>query len=85
MTYILVKCPKCKIKAFVLDYSNNGCLEGIGDKIIDMAMDGSGIRDTARVLKISTYKVMNELKKENKSSQVNISLIMLLKFYMFKK
>ena len=28
-----------------------------------MTMNGSGIRDTARVLKISTYKVMNELKK----------------------
>ena len=88
MTYILVKCSKCKSeiirkfgfdkkgnqryecknqkcerKTFILDYTNNACLEGINDKIIDMAMNGSGIRDTARVLKISSYKVMNELKK----------------------
>jgi transposase-like protein len=28
-----------------------------------MALNGSGIRDTTRVLKISTATVMNELKK----------------------
>ncbi|WP_415926321.1 IS1-like element transposase [Piscirickettsia salmonis] len=33
------------------------------EKIIDMSMNGSGIRDIARVLKISTNTVMKELKK----------------------
>jgi transposase-like protein len=32
-------------------------------KIIDMAMNGSGIRDTARVLEISPTTVINALKK----------------------
>src|SRR5262245_6540756 len=31
--------------------------------MIDMALNGSGIRDTARVLGISTDTVLNELKK----------------------
>jgi InsA C-terminal domain len=35
----------------------------IKEQIIEMALNGSGIRDTARVLKISTNTVMNELKK----------------------
>jgi transposase-like protein len=30
-----------------------------------MAVNSSGIRDTARVLKISTHTVMSELKKKN--------------------
>src|SRR5262245_59070234 len=32
-------------------------------QIINMALNGSGIRDTARVLKISPATVLNELKK----------------------
>jgi insertion element IS1 protein InsB len=31
-----------------------------------MALNGSGIRDTARVLKISPTTVINELKKKNR-------------------
>ena len=38
-----------------------------------MALNGSGIRDTARVLKISTTTVINELKKESSLSSVNLT------------
>jgi transposase-like protein len=35
-------------------------------QISEMAVNGSGIRDTARVLKISPTTVIEELKKKNK-------------------
>jgi len=38
-------------------------------KIIEMSLSGSGIRDIARVLKISTDTVISELKKKGKSSR----------------
>ena len=41
-----------------------GCVQ-----IIDMAMNASGIRDTARVLKISFTTVINELKKKTLHSK----------------
>ena len=37
----------------------------VKEQIIDMAMNASGIRDTARVLKISPTTVIKELKKKN--------------------
>ncbi len=33
------------------------------EQIVDMAMNGSGIRDTARVLHVSTSTTIKELKK----------------------
>jgi transposase-like protein len=35
----------------------------VKEQIVDMAMNASGIRDTARVLQVSTNTVMTELKK----------------------
>ena len=37
----------------------------VKEQIVDMALNGSGIRDTARVLYISTSTVIKELKKRN--------------------
>ena len=37
-------------------------------QIIEMALNGSGIRDTSRVLGISAATVINELKKKNPNS-----------------
>ena len=53
----------CSHRSFVLDPAYNGRLPHIKAQIIDMALNGSGIRDTARVLKISPTTVINELKK----------------------
>ena len=55
--------PNCPEKTFILDYQYQGCLLEVKKKIIDMALNGSGIRDTTRVLKISPTTVINELKK----------------------
>ena len=55
----------CPVKTFLLDYDYQGCLPEVKRKILDMAVNGSGIRDTARVLNISPSTVINELKKRN--------------------
>ena len=60
--------PECSVNTFILDYDYNGYLPEVKKKIVDMAMNGSGIRDTARVLAISPTTVINELKKKNPAS-----------------
>lgn len=57
----------CQCKTFIQDYSEKGRLAEVKQQIIDMAMNGSGVRDTARVLNISPTTVINELKKKNRS------------------
>lgn len=54
----------CPEKTFILDYQYQGRLLEVKKQIIDMALNGSGIRDTARVLKISPTTVISELKKK---------------------
>ncbi|WP_420825861.1 IS1 family transposase [Thiocystis violacea] len=62
----------CSINTFILDYSYQGHLPEVKKKIIDMALNGSGIRDTARVLNVSQTTVINEIKKKESSlSSVN--------------
>ncbi len=53
----------CRRRSFVRDYTYRGYLPAIKQQITDMAVNGSGIRDTARVLKISPTTVIEELKK----------------------
>lgn len=60
-------CPK---DTFILDYENKGYLPEIKKQIIEMALNGSGIRDTSRVLKISMNTVLSELKKKEKEIQM---------------
>ncbi len=57
-------CPK---KTFLRTYQNKAYETGMKEKIIDMAINGSGIRDTARVLKIDKNTVISTLKKRKKA------------------
>ncbi len=50
-------------KTFMLDYRYKPCEPGIKEQVVDMAINGSGIRDTARVLKINKNTVISTLKK----------------------
>ncbi len=50
-------------------YSYAGHCAEIKQQIVDMAMNASGIRDTARVLHVSPTTVIKELKKKNLSSR----------------
>ncbi|MEM7761621.1 MAG: IS1-like element transposase [Cyanobacteria bacterium P01_A01_bin.40] len=54
------ECPRC---TFILDYTNQGYQPEAKRKIVDMSVNVSGVRDTARVLNISTSTVIKELKK----------------------
>jgi transposase-like protein len=60
----------CPHYSFQLDLTYKGRSPEIKDRIIEMALNGSGIRDTARVLKISPTTVINELKKKRRRSAV---------------
>ena len=55
----------CDGRTFILDYAYPGQSRQVKEKIVDMALNGSGIRDTARVLHSSTSTVIKELKKKN--------------------
>ena len=58
----------CSHQTFILEYSYRGRVPEVKQQIVDMALNGSGIRDTARVLGISKDTVMSELKKRKASS-----------------
>lgn len=58
----------CERRSFILHFSYRGRLKEVKQQISDMALNGSGIRDTARVLKISTTTVIDTLKKSHSTS-----------------
>jgi transposase-like protein len=57
----------CQGRTFLLDDTYAGHAAGVKQQIIDMAMNASGIRDTARVLQVSPTTVIKELKKKSQS------------------
>lgn len=64
-------CKECK-RYFRLDYRYNACKKGVRDKIMEMTLNGSGVRDTGRVLSISKNTVTAVLKK-NSTNQPSFS------------
>ncbi len=56
---------ECSRTIFQLDYRDKGRLPATKRQIVEMALKGSGVRDTARVLGISTDTVIHELKKRD--------------------
>ena len=54
----------CERDTFILDYENKGYFQEIKKQIIEMTLNGSGIRDISRVLGISINTVLSELKKK---------------------
>ena len=53
----------CQRSTFLQKYANQACRPGMKERIVDMALNGSGIRDTARVLGVSPVTVIQTLKK----------------------
>ena len=53
----------CSRLTFILNYTNRGYLPSVKRQIVDLALNGRGIRDTARGLRISKDTVLSELKK----------------------
>lgn len=54
----------CATGSFLLDSRYQGRLPEVKHQIVDMSLNASGVRDTARVLRISTDTVLSELKKK---------------------
>lgn len=50
-------------RTFLQEYSYPGHLPAVKEQTVEMVLNASGIRDTARVLHVSTNMVMKELKK----------------------
>jgi transposase-like protein len=55
----------CPCYSFQRDLLYKGRAPAIKEQIVDMSLNGSGIRDTARVGKISPSAVINPLKKKS--------------------
>jgi transposase len=55
------RCQACR-RTFQLDYTYRACQPGMKAQIVDLAMNNSGLRDTARALHISTNAVVRTLK-----------------------
>ena len=65
------RCRECLLgrgRTFLLESTYAGPSPEIKQQIVDMAMNASGIRDTARVLHVSPTTVLKELKKKNRIS-----------------
>ena len=56
------RCTACR-RTFQRHYRHQAYVPGTRARITAMALNGSGVRDTARVLGISAQTVMGELKK----------------------
>ena len=70
------KNESCHKWTFICDYVYQACRIEIKEKIIDMTLNSSGIRDISRVLKISHTTVIKEIKKkESLLKSVNQSLL----------
>ena len=54
---------RCEWRIFLLQYQDRGRALEIRRQGVDLAINGSGIRDTARVLRISPTTVIAILKK----------------------
>ena len=60
--------PSCRRRIFLLQYHDKGRVPEVKRRMVDMALNGSGIRDTARVLGVSPTTVITTLKKKRLSS-----------------
>src|ERR671930_368436 len=60
------RCRACPARGrtFLLEYAYAGQSPDVKRQIVDMALNASGIRDTARVLHVSPTTVLKELKKK---------------------
>jgi len=56
--------PACPHQSFLRDSAYKGRSPVIKQQVSDLSLNGSGVRDTARVLGISPTTVMQELKKK---------------------
>jgi len=54
-------------RTFLRSYAYPGCLPTVKRQIVEMTLNGSGIRDITRVLQVGPNTVLKELKKSRQS------------------
>ena len=62
------RCRECRLgrgRTFLLEYACAGQTSEVKQQIVEMALNASAIRDTARVLHVSLTTVIKELKKRH--------------------
>ena len=64
----LCRSQSCRGRSFMLNPSYPGRTPAVKEQIVEMSLNGSGIREISRVLHVSTRTVIGELKK-TKSAQ----------------
>lgn len=57
----------CPYRTFVLNQTYPGRTKQVKQQIVEMTLNGSGVRDIARVLRVSPTTVIQELKKTHSS------------------
>ncbi len=63
------KCQPCN-RVFLSKYTYNACDKNISEKVLEMSMNGNGMREISRVLKIARNTVTSILKKKPTRSQM---------------
>lgn len=58
---------ECPYRTFILEHSYPGRSPKVKEQITEMTLNGSGVRDISRVLKVSHTTVIKELKKKTKA------------------
>ena len=53
-------------RTFIRSYAYPGCLPTVKQQIVDLTLNGSGIRDITRVLHVGSNTVLRELKKSQR-------------------
>jgi transposase-like protein len=61
----LCRSQSCQGRSFILNLSYPGRMTSVKQQIVDRTLNGSGVRDIARVLHVSTRTVIAELKKKS--------------------
>lgn len=64
--YSRFRCIECR-KSFQLDYVYEARKPNVKEKIVDMAMNSSGVRETARVLNVAYNTVLSTLKNSRQN------------------
>ena len=60
------RCGDCR-RTFVAYYTSKACDPVVQGQLIQLVINGAGVRDTARVLRISRNTVSSQLKKKASS------------------
>ena len=59
---------QCARRIFLQHYQDRGRVPEVRRQVVDLALTGSGVRDTARVLRISPTTVIATLKKSRRAA-----------------